>query len=205
MRLIAFIVAALFVSGPAAAEWKDYNVIVEGFAVAFPNEPKVDEVAMYQIVPGKMVPAHIYTSSYNKGLFKVTVADARDAKLQEQPVLDQAIKQLTQGGQVKVDIPHRIYRIYGRQFSVARPNGNLTTAAVFYANERLYMIESTRLPGGSDSDLIQFQQSLIFDRNVPNRTAQQIETIRAACLRGVAGNDRPGNPAGVGDPRCAQD
>jgi len=206
MRLIAFIVAALFVSGPAAAEWKDYNVIVEGFAVAFPNEPKVDEVAMYQIVPGKMVPAHVYTANYNKGVFKVTVADARDANLQEAPVLAQAMRQLTQGGgQVKFDIPHRIYRIYGRQLSVARPNGSLTTAAVFFANERLYMIESTRLQGGSDSDLIQFQQSLVFDRNTANRTPQQVEAIRAACLRGVAGNDRPGNPAGVGDPRCAQD
>jgi len=206
MRLIAFVLAALFVSGPAAAAWKEYDYIVEGFAVSFPTEPKVDEVAMYQIVPGKMVPAHVYSSSYNKGLFKVTVADARDAGLQEAPVLAQAMRTLTQGGgQVKVDIPHRIYKIYGRQLSVARPNGSLTTAAVFFASDRLYMVESTRLPGGSDSDLIQFQQSLIFDRNVPNRTPQQIEAIRAACLKGVAGTDRPGNPAGIGDPRCATD
>jgi hypothetical protein len=127
-------------------------------------------------------------------------------KRQEAAVVDNAVKQLTQGTEVKVDYPHRIYRIYGRQFSVARPNGSLTTAAVFFANERLYLIESTKLSaGGNDTDLIRFQQSLTFDRNVPNRTAQQIEAIRAACLRGVAGNDRPGNPAGLGDPRCAQD
>ena len=207
MRLIAFIVAALVASGPVAAqEWKEYAYITEGFAVAFPAEPKVEAVAMYPILPGKMVPANIYTLTQDNHLFKMTVADGRDAMLQEAAVIDNAVKQLTQGAEVKVDYPHRIYRIYGRQFSVARPNGSLTTAAVFFANERLYLIESTKLSaGGNDTDLIHFQQSLTFDRNVPNRTAAQIEAIRAACTRGVAGNDRPGNPAGVGDPRCAQD
>jgi len=207
MRLIAFVVAALVASGPVAAqEWKEYAYITEGFAVAFPGEPQVEAVAMYPIAPGKTVPANVYTLTQDNHLFKMTVADGRDAMLQEAAVIDTAVKQLTQGAEVKVDYPHRIYRIYGRQFSVARPNGSLTTAAVFFANERLYLIESTKLSaGGNDTDLIRFQQSLTFDRNVPNRTTQQIEAIRAACLRGVAGNDRPGNPAGVGDPRCAQD
>jgi hypothetical protein len=205
MRLIAFVLAAFVVSGPAAAQqWKEYAYIVEGFAIAFPAEPQVEET-MYQIVPGRSVPAHVYSVRENNGLFKVTVADARDTGLQEAPVVEHAVRQITQGGQVKIDYPHRIYRIYGRQLSVERPNGSLTTAAVFYANERLYQVESTRLPGGSDTDLIKFQQSLIFDRNVMNRTREQIAAIRAACTRGVAGNDAPGNPAGSDDPRCAQD
>ena len=204
MRLIAFVLAALVVSGPAAAQWKEYAYVPEGFAVVFPADPQVEEVAMYQIIPGKSVPARVYSVRHNNGVFKVTVADGRDAGLQETPVVDHAVRQLTQGGQVKIDFPHRIYRIYGRQLSIARPNGSLTTAAVFFANERLYLIEGTRLPGGSDTDLIQFQQSLTFDRNVPNRTAQQMQAIRAGCNRGVAGNDAPGNPAGLDDPRCAQ-
>src|SRR5215510_426186 len=206
MRLIAFAVAALagslVMSGPAAAQqWKEYNYIVEGFGVQFPAEPQQEFVEKYEVAPGKTVPANVYSVRANNGLFRITVADGRDAKLNEDQVVQAAVRKLTQGGQVKVDFPHRIYRIYGRQFSVERAaQRTLTTAAVFYANERLYVIESTRMPGGSDTDLIKFQQSLVFDRNVRNRTEQQVSAIVAACKGGVAGNDRPGNPAGLDDP-----
>jgi len=99
---------------------------------------------------------------------------------------------------VKINFPARIYRTYGRQFSVERPNGSLSTAAVFFANQRLYVIEATRLPGGSDTDLIKFQQSLVFDRNVANRTTEQMQAFRAAC-EGINAN-----PAGLDDPRCVR-
>jgi len=113
---------------------------------------------------------------------------------------------LTQGGRVTFDFPHRIYRIYGRQMSVEHPQQrSLTQAVIFFANERLYLVESTRMPGGEDIDLIKFQQSLTFDRNVRNRTEQQVAAMLAACKGGVAGNDRPGNPAGLDDPRCSRD
>jgi hypothetical protein len=209
MRLIAFVLAAAIASlasGPAAAQWKEYSYIVEGFGIAFPAEPQMEFVEKYQITPGKTVPANVYSVRYNNSILKVTVADGRDQNLQEQAVVDQAVKQLTQGGQVKVDFPHRIYRIYGRQLSVERPQQrSMTQTAVFFANERLYLVESTRMPGGDDVDAIKFQQSLTFDRNVRNRTEQQVAAILAACKGGVAGNDRPGNPAGLDDPRCSRD
>jgi hypothetical protein len=195
MRLIAFVLAALAVSGPAAAEWKEFNSVSEGFGVVFPADPDVEEIAMFEVVPGKMVPAHVYSARYDNSLFKMTVVDGRDAGLQETPVVDQALKRLTQGGEVKINFPHRIYRIYGRQLSVARPD-SLTTAALFFANDRLYQIESTKFAGGSDTDAIRFHQSLTFDRNVANRTTQQMQAIRAAC------NGANANPAGLDDPRC---
>lgn len=206
MRLIAFVLAALvtsMVSGPAAAQWKEYGFITDGFAIAFPSDPDIEEVAMYQVMPGKMVPARIYSVRSNNVLLKVTVADGRDANLPEEAVVQHHVRQLQQGGRVTFDFPHRIYRIYGRQMSVERAaNRTLTQAVLFFANERLYLVESTRMPGGSDTDLIKFQQSLTFDRNVKNRTDQQVAAMRAACTRGVAGNDAPGNPAGLDDPRC---
>ena len=198
MRFIAFLLAVLVVSGPAAAEWKEFNSVSEGFGVVFPADPDVDEVAMFEVVPGKMVAAHIYSARYANSLFKMTIADARDAGLQEASVIDQALKRLTQGGELKINIPHRIYRIYGRQLSVARPDGSVTTAAVFFANDRLYQIESTKFAGGSDSDAIRFHQSLTFDRNVANRTPQQMQAFRAACV-GINAN-----PAGLDDPRCVR-
>lgn len=196
MRLIAFVVA-LVLSGPAFAEWKEFNSVSEGFGVVFPADPDVQEVAMFEVVAGKIVPARIYSARYENSLFKMTVVDGRDAGLQEGPVVEQAIKRLTQGGQVKIDFPHRIYRIYGRQLSVQRPD-SLTTAALFFVNDRLYQIESTKFRGGSDTDAIRFQQSLTFDRNVANRTRQQMDAFRVAC------QGRNANPAGLDDPRCTR-
>lgn len=197
MRFIAFVMAAsLATAGPALAEWKEFTSVAEGFGVVFPADPDVEAVAMFEVVPGKTVPANIYSTRYDNSLFKMTVVDGRDAGLQEAAVVDQAIKRLTQGGQVKIDYPHRIYRIYGRQFSVARPDGSLTTAALFFANQRLYQIEITKFAGGSDTDAIRFQQSLTFDRNVANRTQEQMQAIRATCV-GINAN-----PAGLDDPRC---
>ena len=197
MRLIAFVTAALIVGGPASAEWKEFSSVSEGFGVVFPADPDVQDVAMFEVVPGKMVPAHVYSARYDNSLFKMTVVDGRDAGLLEGPVVEQAVKRLTQGGQVKIDFPHRIYRIYGRQLSVQRPD-SLTTAALFFANDRLYVIESTKFAGGSDTDAIRFHQSLTFDRNVANRTRQQMEAFRTAC------QGRNNNPAGLDDPRCVR-
>lgn len=210
MRLIAFVVAAAvagIVSGTAVAQgqWREHGYANQGFGIAWPAEPNIQEVEKFEAVPGKMVPATIYSLDYNKSLLKVTVVDGRDANLNEDAVVRHHVAKVQQGGRVTFDFPHRIYRIYGRQMSVARPNGSVTQAVFFFANERLYMVESTRNPGGEDFDLIKFQQSLTFDRNVRNRTEQQIAAIMAACKGGVAGNDRPGNPAGLDDPRCSRD
>ena len=198
MRMIAFVLAALVASGPAAAEWKEFNSVAEGFGVVFPAEPDLQDVAMFEVVPGKMVPAHVYSARYDNSLFKMTVVDGRDAGLMETPVIDQALKRLTQGGELKINVPHRIYRIYGRQLSVARADGSLTTAAVFFANDRLYQIESTKFAGGSEADAIRFHQSLTFDRNVANRTPQQMQAFRAACV-GINAN-----PVGLDDSRCVR-
>jgi hypothetical protein len=210
MRLIAFVVAAAvagIVSGTAVAQaqWREHGYANQGFGIAWPAEPNIQEVEKFEAVPGKMVPATIYSLDYNKSLLKVTVIDGRDANLNEDAVVRHHVAKVQQGGRVTFDFPHRIYRIYGRQMSVARPNGSVTQAVFFFANERLYMVESTRNPGGEDFDLIKFQQSLTFDRNVRNRTEQQVAAIVAACKGGVAGNDRPGNPAGLDDPRCSRD
>jgi hypothetical protein len=195
MRLIAFVSAALVVSAPAAAELKELNSVTEGFGVVFPADPAIEDLAMFEVVPGKMVPARIYSARYENSLFKMTVVDGRDAGLQEAPVIEQSLKRMTQGGELKFNISARIYRHYGRHYSIARPNGGLTTASVFFANDRLYELETTMLPGGTPSDLIRFQQSLTFDRNVANRTPEQMQAIRTAC--GINAN-----PAGLDDPRC---
>ena len=198
MRLIAFILAVFVASGPAAAQsWQEYSYPAYSFTVAFPAEPQI-ETTTHQVADGRSVEAHVYSVRLNNGVFKVTVAELANTNLDESAVIDHAIKTLSEGGEVKINIPHRIYQVYGRQLSVLGADGSRTTAAVFDYNGRLYQIEGKALPGGNAIDIIRFQQSLVFTGGGSNRSPDAIRAIREACRAGVA------NPAGPDDPRCAR-
>jgi hypothetical protein len=198
MRLIAFVLAVFVASGLAAAQsWQEYSYPAYSFTVAFPAEPQI-ETTTYQVADGRSVAAHVYSVRFNNGVFKVTVAELANTNLEESVVIDHAIKTLSEGGEVKINIPHRIYQVYGRQLSVLGADGSRSTAAVFDYNGRLYQIEGKALPGGSATDIIRFQQSLVFTDGGSNRSPDAIRAIREACRAGVA------NPAGPDDPRCAR-
>src|SRR6202030_4492498 len=98
----------------------------------------------------------------DNSVLKVTVAELADTGLEESAVIDHAIKALSEDGEVKVNIPHRINRVYGRQLSILGADRSRSTVAVFDYNGRLYQIEGKALPGGDVTDIIRFQQSLVF-------------------------------------------
>ena len=199
MRTIALVLAAFVVSGPAAAQnWKEYSYPDYSFTVAFPADPRI-ETTTYQVADGRSVQARVYTVRQNNSVLKVTVAELANTGLDESAVISHAVKTLSAGGEVKFDIPHRIYRVYGRQLAVLGADGSRSTVAVFDYKGRLYLIEAKALPGGSDSavDTLRFQQSLVFTDGGSNRSEDAIRAIREAC-RGAAFN-----PAGVDDPRCS--
>lgn len=199
MRTIAFVLAAFVVSGPAAAQnWKEYSYPDYSFTVAFPADPQI-ETTTYQVADGRSVRARVYTVRQDNSVLKVTIAELANTGLEENAVIGHAIKTLSAGGEVKFDIPHRIYRVYGRQLSVLGADGSRSTAAVFDHKGRLYQIEAKALPGRSDTaaDTLRFQQSLVFTDGGSNRSEAAIRAIREAC-RGAAFN-----PAGTDDPRCA--
>ena len=81
MRPIAFILA-LFLAGPAAADWKEYEYPNETFTAAFPAEPKV-ETTSYQAPGGCLVEARVYSVVQEGGEFKVTVADLSHTEMSE--------------------------------------------------------------------------------------------------------------------------
>ena len=66
---------------------------------------------------------------------------------------------------------------------------------MFDSNGRLYQIEAKPFPGGNDFDLNGFQQSLVFERGVSNRSRKTVRAFREAC----AGLNA--NRAGFDDPR----
>jgi hypothetical protein len=205
MRLIAFVAAAFIAGSPAAAEeWQEYAYPDYAFTVRFPVNPRV-ETTTFQVADGRTVPARVYSVRQNNGVLSVTVAETGNAGLDETVVIDNAIKTLSAGADVKVNMPHRIYRVYGRQLSILHPDGSRSTIALFVHNGRLYQIEGRMAADGNPIDVLLFQQSLVFTDGGSNRSAEAIRAMREAC-RGLAnvvnaaGN--PAQPAGPDDPRC---
>jgi hypothetical protein len=92
-----------------------------------------------------MVAARVYSVTQEGGAFTMTVADLSDTGLAEQAVIDNAIKTLAQEGEIKLNIPARVSRVFGRQLSILRADGSRSSVALFYHEGRLYQIEGKSL------------------------------------------------------------
>jgi hypothetical protein len=199
MRVIVLIVATLVGGGPAFAQsWREYSYADQFFAVAFPGDPQTETVT-YQVADDRSVEARVYSVRQDNAVFRVTVAELADTGLAESAVIDHAIKTVSEGSEVKVNIPHRINRVYGRQLSIVGPGGIRSLVAVFDYNGRLYQIEGKALAAGNDgtADAIRFVQSLVFTGGGSNRSAEEIRTAQAACS-GPGGSDGAGVPGDDG-------
>jgi hypothetical protein len=199
MRLLACVVlaASLAGSGAAAAQsWEEYSYPEDRFAVTFPAAPRI-ETTTFEVAAGRSVAARRYGVQQPGALLTVTVAELANTGLAETAVIDHAIARVAAGGEIKVNIPHRIDSVYGRQLSVLGADGSRAAVALFDYKGRLYQIEGRALPGAGDAatDTLRFQQSLVFTDGGSNRSPAAIHAIQEAC-RGVA------NPAGLDDPRC---
>ena len=94
------------------------------------------------------------------------VAELEGTNLEESAIIDHAIKTLSQGATVRVNIPARIYRVYGRQLTVEGADGSRSMVQLFDYKKRFYQIEAKAVPGRNDSnpqsDVVRFHQSLTF-------------------------------------------
>lgn len=194
MRLFACAMAALALTGPAVAEsWKQFSDPMYAFAVSFPAEPKIESTT-YQAADGRTVPARVYSAAEDDGAFKMTVADLSDTGLAESAVIDNAIKSLSAAGEIKLNIPARVSRVFGRQLSILGADGSRSSVALFYYEGRLYQIEGKSLPNSNaTADAIRFQQSLIFTDNGTNAPNGERGPGRGGRRRDC---DRGGPPAG---------
>src|ERR1700730_11016088 len=202
MRIVAFAVAVFVVSGPAAAQsWQEYSYPDHAFSVAFPANPQVDTTT-YQVVDNRSVPARIYSVRQANVVFRMMVAELEGTNLEESAVVDHAITTLSQGATVRLNIPARIYRVYGRQLTVEGAGGRRSLVQLFDYKKRLYQIEAKALPGQNvsnpQSDVVRFHQSLSFNDGGSNRSEEAVRAIREVC-RGLA---NPAFGAGLDDPAC---
>jgi hypothetical protein len=195
MRLFAFILA-LLVGDPAVAQsWKEYAYPNYAVAISFPAEPEI-QTTTYQAADGRAVEAHVYSVIQNDAAFRLTIVEASEPAMEESAVIDHAVKTLSQGGEIKVDIPARVSRVYGRQISIVGADGSHSSAAVFYHKGRLYQIEGKVFPNGSDMAAIRFQQSLVFTGGESNRSADAAQDRagrerRRACRGGAENGGAP--------------
>jgi hypothetical protein len=170
MRPIVLAFAAFLAVSPAQAQsWQEYTYPVYSFSVSFPSEPKV-ETTMYQAFNGRMVEARVYSVTSDGNVLKMTIADLSDGDMEEKPVIDHAIKTLSADGEIKVDIPHRISAVYGRQLAISGADGSHNSVAVFFYKRRLYQIEGKAASGDGTANAIRFQQSLSFTDGQSNRS-----------------------------------
>ena len=131
MRSIAFVLATFVASAPAAAQgWEEYSYPDYAFSVAFPANPQVDTTT-YQIADNRSVPARIYSVRQANVVFSMIVAELEGTNLEESAVVDHAIKMLSQSATVRLNIPARIYQVYGRQLTVEGEDGSRSMVQLF--------------------------------------------------------------------------
>jgi hypothetical protein len=151
-------------AGLAAAQgWKEYPYRDYAFSVAFPVDPKI-ETTTYPAPNGRSIEARVYSVMQDNAVFTMTIAEFVDAGVAENAVIEHAIRSLSRGGEIKLDIPHRIRGVYGRQLSIAWADGSYSFVALFFYRQRLYQLEGKALAGGTDGrpEAMRFQQSLDF-------------------------------------------
>jgi hypothetical protein len=165
MRLSAFFCAVIFAYPAAAADWKEFESPDHSFTVHFPADPNV-EAAAYRTADGRSFDSHVYSARQESGVFTLTVAEVPEtgSQTQEDALMGDAVKRMTEGGVIKFDIPHRIRWLYGRQLGIAGTSGGYSYIAVFHHNNRLFAIEGKAFVAGGQAEVeaMRFQQSLDF-------------------------------------------
>jgi hypothetical protein len=167
MRIVFIIpVLAAILANPAGAQssWQEYAYPQQQFAVSFPGQPVI-QILPIKTADGSRVTETLYTVRQETRLFQVVVIDFGNAEIDGPTIMARSINAAQRWGDVKLDIPARVQRTFGRYLNIAGHDGSHSVAAVFFAENRLYEIEGTVAASNPDAlsgDMIRFQQSLRF-------------------------------------------
>jgi hypothetical protein len=162
MRLISVILALFFAGSAAPGDWMEYENPEYSFAIHFPVDP-TSEATTFRTADGRSLKAHTFSVEQEAGVFKVTVVEMPGEETGEEAlVVNDAAKNVAEGGVIKFDMTHRVRDTYGRQLGIAGANGGYSYVALFYYKQRLYQIEGKALVAGGQAevDAMRFQQSL---------------------------------------------
>jgi hypothetical protein len=158
-------VCLVLAPSPAAAQdWQDYPYPEHGFAVHFPAPPTVTK-GVYKTTTGIAVPSTVYAVKKDNILYSVTVGDFSQTAIDDQAVIDDAVKAAGLAGEIKLDVDARISRRYGHELSVKGKDGSYSMMAIFFFDHRFYNLVGKVMPPDAEagaSKTIRFQQSLQF-------------------------------------------
>ena len=196
MRVIRIVPAAfvLFVATPALAqEWVEYQSQQDLFAVNFPVQPEVREIA-YPSEYGVNLPSRVYKSVDGKSHYLVTVVDysnvqklhverlkgcagypntcANPSGNELRGAIDFALFNFIRRGSTFTDYAYyNADRIEGRRMQLLNPDQSRTFAAIHLHQNKLYIFEGT-VPAGSPPPGL-FQQSVTWIDKEGNRIRYQ--------------------------------
>ena len=94
-------------------------------------------------------------------------------------MIDHAIKALSEGSEVGVNIPHRVNRVFGRQLSVVGLGSIRSMVAVFDYKGRLYQIE------GKSVSMTMPPPSALFNRSFHRRRFESLSRRDSGCAGGL--------------------
>ena len=182
MRLIVLAsAAALMVSPPALAAWKEYAYPDLGFVVEFPADP-AKSAGTYTTVLVDKAPTHIVSLKQGNSLFYATVVDLMDRKDEGASLMGESEFLMHLLGDTKGNSTSRVEpgkaAVYGRQITIdirdgvipeqagqteaahkwfkaatgmEIPAGSRLTTNLFFNRGRLYMIQGINLPSQGDA------------------------------------------------------
>lgn len=177
LRGLAVVFAALWT--PALAQGGPLHVNRDArFAVIFPGEPMVREIA-YTTRGGDSVPARQFFVEEGTNRYVVTVVQFAGGRAEDRRVVEHAAEGLRRRGEVRF----QAYADYdpgipGRQLNIFETGGRQVRASVYMYDRRLYITEASAEAG--DVAAIQFEQSImLLDENGEDVDREGLELVFA--------------------------
>jgi hypothetical protein len=160
MRLLGVLAtaAALGLSGLAhAQQWVEFRSEAWGVSINFPQEPRSERIE-YTTYWQDKVPARVFSSERGTGRYSLTLVSFSSNPIDSLTAVMHAIEPIRAKGRVTYEAYHDLDGIPGVVISVTQADGRLIQAAVYFADQRLYVAEGS--VGAGNPAPSQFQQSI---------------------------------------------
>lgn len=171
IALVAIFSSALMSSASAQSSWKEYTYPDNHFSVSFPAEPTISTMP-YMAPDGTRVTETLYSAQQDSSLYRMTVVDFSNARIDITTAIGQAVSALREKGDVKFDMPSRQNGTCGRYLNIKGHDGSTSVVSLFFRDNRLYEAQGTVLASNADSgsgEMILFTQGFGFDVTFPFR------------------------------------
>jgi hypothetical protein len=176
-KLVLTVAAAVLMTAPAHAAWKNYIYKDFSFAVDFPAEPKMTKGTYQAVVAGK-VPTTVIGAEEDDTTYRVVISDFRN-RLEDTPgILIEAAFIASTEGKVVADTVSRTdngqkFAKYGRRVAVLTKDGGKKITELYFVGGRMLSFETIISPKGDigNPEVGRFTDSIRFnldrDWNVP--------------------------------------